>query len=264
MTRDGAQHGGPHTAPPGSGGRVSPPHPLLSGYYRSAEERPGFVRDLFDRTAVHYDRVNAFMSLGWGRRYRREMLEMAGLAPGMRMLDLAIGTGQMAREARSLLAGDGMVVGLDVSDGMLAQARRTGAADHFVRGRIDHLPFADGSFDFVSLGYAVRHVADLGAAFAELARVLAKDGALLLLELTPPAGQPGRMLAKLYLRNVVPALSRLLTGSRDAEELMRYHWDTVESCVPPEAILAAMRHAGFADARTEAQFGLLRAYIGHA
>lgn len=262
MTRDRAERAVPDAVPIRPGSRASAPHPVLPGYYGSVEERPGFVRELFDRTAVHYDRVNAFMSLGWGRRYRREMLEIAGLAPGMRMLDLAIGTGQIAGEARRMLAGRGMVVGLDVSGGMLAQARRAAAADLFVQGRIDNLPFADGSFDFVSIGYAVRHVADLDASFAEIARVLNKNGSLLLLELTPPQRQPGRTLAKLYLNHVVPTLSLLLTGSRDARELMLYHWDTVEACVPPEAILASMRHAGFVEARTEVQFGLLRAYVG--
>ncbi len=264
MTRERAEQAVPDAGPMRPGGQGSAPHPVLPNYYGSVEERPGFVRDLFDRTAIHYDRVNAFMSLGWGRRYRREMLATAGLAPGMRMLDLAIGTGQMAGEGRRLLAGDGMVVGLDVSDGMLAQARRAAAADCFVQGRIDALPFADRSFDFISLGYAVRHVADLDATFAELARVLTKGGSVLLLELTPPPRQPGRALAKLYLNHVVPVLSLLLTGSRDAHELMRYHWDTVEACVPPETILAAMRRAGFVGARTEVQFSLLRAYIGRS
>lgn len=262
MTRGRAERAVPETVPIRSGSHDSAPHPVLSGYYGSVEERPGFVRDLFDRTAIYYDRVNAFMSLGWGRRYRREMLAAAGLVPGMRLLDLAIGTGQVAREAKRVMAGNGMVVGLDVSDGMLAQARRAAAADFLVKGRIDSLPFADGSFDFISLGYAVRHVADLDSSFAELARVLAKGGSMLLLELTPPSRQPGRALAKLYLNQVVPALSLLLTGSRDARELMLYHWDTVEACVPPEAILAAMRRAGFVEVRTEVQFGLLRAYIG--
>jgi demethylmenaquinone methyltransferase/2-methoxy-6-polyprenyl-1,4-benzoquinol methylase len=238
------------------------PHPPLTGYYRSAEERPAYVRALFDRTARHYDRINALMSLGWGRRYRREMLRSAGLRPGMAVLDVAVGTGQVAGEARRLLAGRGTVVGLDASEGMLARARNAGAADALVLGRADALPFADGSFDLVSMGYALRHVADLALAFGELGRVLAPGGTLLVLELTPPRHRPGRALLRVYLGRVLPLVSLLTTGSHDARTLMRYHWDTVEACVPPETILAAMRGADLTHSRCDVQFGFLRAYVG--
>jgi demethylmenaquinone methyltransferase/2-methoxy-6-polyprenyl-1,4-benzoquinol methylase len=238
------------------------PHPPLMGYYRSAEERPAYVRGLFDRTARHYDRINALMSLGWGRRYRREMLQSAGLRPGMAVLDVATGTGQVAREARRLLAGRGMVVGLDASEGMLARARGTGAADALVLGRADALPFADGSFDLVSVGYALRHVADLALALRELGRVLVPGGTLLVLELSPPRHRPGRALLRLYLGHVLPLVSLLATGSGDARTLMRYHWDTVQACVPPEAILAAMRGVDLAHPRCDVQLGFLRAYVG--
>lgn len=240
----------------------APPHPPLTGYYRSADERPAYVRGLFDRTARHYDRVNALMSLGWGRRYRREMLTWAGLRPGMRVLDVATGTGQVAGEARHVLSGRGMVVGLDASEGMLAQARRAGAADALLLGRADALPFAEGSFDFVSVGYAIRHVADLAAAFRELRRVLAPGGILLVLELTPPRREPGRTLLRLYLGRLLPLLSVVSTGSGDVRTLMRYYWQTVEACVPPDAIVAAMRNAGLKEPRSEVQLGFLRSYIG--
>jgi demethylmenaquinone methyltransferase/2-methoxy-6-polyprenyl-1,4-benzoquinol methylase len=238
------------------------PHPPLDGYYRSAEERPAFVRGIFDRTARHYDRINALLSLGAGRRYRREMLGWAGLQPGMRVLDVAIGTGLVAREARHLLAGRGLIVGLDVSEGMLAQARRAGAADVLVLGHAEALPFAGSSFDLLSVGYALRHVADLVLAFRELARVLAPGGTLLVLELSRPRATLRRALMRFYLGHVMPLVSLLATGSGDARTLMRYHWDTIEACVPPEAIQAAMRSAGLAEVRSEVQFGIMRAYIG--
>lgn len=250
---------GAGAAPATSG---APPHPPLTDYYRSAGDRPAYVRGLFDRTARHYDRVNALMSFGWGRRYRREMLVSAGLRPGMRVLDVATGTGQVAGEAHHVLNGRGMVVGLDASEGMLAQARRAGVADALVLGRADALPFATGSFDFVSLGYAIRHVADLAAALDELRRVMAPGGTLLVLELTPPQREPGRTLLRLYLGRVLPILSGVSTGNGDVRTLMRYHWETVEACVPPDAIVAAMRNTGLIESRSEVQLGFLRAYIG--
>lgn len=263
MSGDGPAQGGKWQAPGFSGVVDEAPHRPLTGYYQTAEERPAYVRGLFDRTARHYDRINALMSLGWGRRYRREMLASAGLRPGMRVLDVATGTGQVAGEARRLLAGRGLVVGLDASEGMLAQARRARAGDGLVLGRADRLPFADGSFDFLSVGYAIRHVAGLAGAFAEFGRVLAPGGTLLVLELTPPRHRPGRALLHLYLGYVLPLMSLLGTGSGDARTLMRYYWATVEGCVPPEAILAAMRVADFTGARSDVQFGFLRAYLGH-
>ncbi len=245
----------------GPDGWSAAPHPPLRDYYRAAADRPRYVEALFDRTAGYYARINALMSLGAGRRYRREMLEEAGLRPGMRVLDIAIGTGLVAREARRLLAGRGQVVGLDPSAGMLAQARLAGAADELVQGRAEALPFADASFDLVSVGYALRHMADLEQAFRELCRVVRPGGTLLLLELTEPTSQVGRAAVRFYLARVVPLISLLATGSGDVRTLMRYNWATIAACVPPAAILGAMTRAGLAAPRSEVQYGVLRAYI---
>ncbi len=96
------------------------PHPPLKKYYGGERERRGFVTALFDRTAPHYDWINRVMSLGSGVRYRRDALRRAGLAPGQRLLDVAIGTGLVARAARDILGDGGHVTGVDLSMGMLA------------------------------------------------------------------------------------------------------------------------------------------------
>ena len=88
------------------GGDALKPHPTLDRYYGRSDERPQFVRRMFDATAGDYDRVEGPMALGSGRWYRREALQRAGLGPGMRVLDVAIGTGLVAREAVRL-AGEG-------------------------------------------------------------------------------------------------------------------------------------------------------------
>ena len=103
---------------------------------------------------------------------------------------MAIGTGLVAREAAAILGGTGGVVGLDLSEGMLAEARRSLGVT-LVQARAEALPFADASFDFVSMGYALRHVADLARLFAEYRRVLRPGGRLLVLEIAP-AGEPPR------------------------------------------------------------------------
>lgn len=260
MARD-RRHLSAASVEPAQRSHVSP-HPPLPEYYGAQEERPGYVRTLFDRSARHYDRINALMSFGAGRRYRREMLIEAGLKPGMRVLDVAIGTGQVAREARRLLAGNGLVVGIDASPGMLAEARHGGAADILVMGQAESLPFADESFDLVSVGYGLRHVSDLSLTFVELRRVLRPGGSLLVLELSRPEARLSRVLMRIYLGWLLPWISLVTTGSSDAQMLMRYYWDTVAGCVPPKTILGEMRAARLDGVHTEVQFGILRTYIG--
>lgn len=235
-----------------------PPHPVLAAHYGTAEARGAFVRTLFDDTACVYDRLNGLLSFGSGGWYRRRALWRVGLRPGMRALDVATGTGLVAREARRIAGAD--VIGLDLSFGMLAvAARRSGAP--LVQGRAESLPVADGSIDFVSMGYALRHVPDLLALAREFHRVLRPGGTVLLLEIGRPAGSIGAALAHAYLGRVVPALSALLGGAR-ARRLMRYYWDTIAACVPPETILESLRGGGFGNVGCTTQLGIFRAYTG--
>ncbi|SDC94386.1 class I SAM-dependent methyltransferase [Belnapia rosea] len=244
--------GGPAAAYPA-------PHPTLTEYYKSAEDRDGFVRTLFDQAAGSYDRINTAFSLGSGAWYRRRALLQAGLRPGQRMLDVAIGTGLVAREGMRILGRPGAVTGLDLSEGMLAEARRS-LAIPLIRGRAEALPVADASFDFLSMGYALRHVPDLGAAFAEYRRVLRPGGRLLLLEIGRPEGSLAYRAARFYLGRVVPVLSRWFGGGARAGLMMQYYWDTIDACVPPATILEALTAAGFTEASCDTQLGLFRAY----
>jgi demethylmenaquinone methyltransferase/2-methoxy-6-polyprenyl-1,4-benzoquinol methylase len=100
------------------------PHATLAAYYGSAEKRRRFVRDLFNSTAPDYDRVERLLAFGSGSWYRRHALRRAGLRPGMRVLDVAMGTGLVAREAMTLAGGPDRVIGLDPSIGMVTEARR--------------------------------------------------------------------------------------------------------------------------------------------
>lgn len=236
------------------------PHPTLPGYYDVAEERAGFVRRLFDDTARHYDRINAVFSLGTGGRYRRQTLQRAGLRPGMRVLDVACGTGLVTREAARIVGAEGHVMGLDPSAGMLAEARRQLRLP-FLQGRAETLPLADASLDFITMGYALRHVADLAGPFAEYHRVLRPGGTVLLLEIGRPDGPVAHALAKAYLGKVVPALCRVAAPAARSGMLMQYYWDTIEACVPAATILHHLRMAGFAQVECETTLGIFRSYI---
>lgn len=236
-----------------------PPHPVLPGHYRCAEERIGYIRPLFDKSAPYYDRINAWMSLATGTRYRRAALVRAGLGPGQQVLDLACGTGVLARHALDLVGPAGSVLALDPSLPMLAEARGRGITT-LAAGIGESLPLRSESIDFISMGYALRHVADLRLAFAELRRVLRPGGRLLILEMVPPRAPLPRALSRIYLKYLVPSLTTLVTGNPRARRLMEYYWETVDRCVPPELIMEALRTAGFTEVWRTVQFGLLTEY----
>lgn len=232
------------------------PHPPLPSWYGDEARRVPWVRGLFDRTAGSYDRINAILSLGTGRAYRRRALAAAGIGPGMRVLDIATGTGILAREAIALTGPTGQVIGLDPSAGMIA-ACRAALAMPLIRGEAEHLPLADASVDAITLGYALRHMGDLTALFAECRRVLRPGGIFLILEKTRPTTRLRKAVAYAWVGLIVPALA----GSRDGRALMRYYWDTVQNCVPPETILAALAEAGFAAPRLTRELDVFGAYV---
>lgn len=237
-----------------------PPHPTLGQHYRADHERAAFIGALFDSSARHYDRVSAVMSLGTDKYYRRRALMDAGLAPGMAVLDVACGTGMVAEPAAEIVGPSGSVVGLDPSAGMLRQALERRRLSLAVQGRAETLPFDDGAFDFLSMGFALRHVADLRVTFGEYRRVLKPGGRLLILEITPPESRAAFRLFQLYLKSVVPIMTRLSTGNRDAQSLMSYFWDTVEQCVPPATITDALSEVGFAGAERRISAGVFSEY----
>ena len=234
---------------------AAPHRPLLS-YYGAPQDRSDFVRHLFDDTAGSYDGINRVLSFGSGAWYRRRALLRAGLRPGARMLDVAVGTGLVAREAIRILGRPEDVVGLDLSEGMLGVARSLGTS--LVQARAEALPLADGSVDFLSMGYALRHVSDLALAFVEFRRVLRPGGRLLLLELGRPESRVGYAVARAYLGGVVPALSRL--AGAQSRTLMRYYWDTIDACVPAREIMRHLREAGLAQVECHTELGIFRAY----
>jgi demethylmenaquinone methyltransferase / 2-methoxy-6-polyprenyl-1,4-benzoquinol methylase len=236
-----------------------PPHPALREHYADEAGRLAQVRRWFDSSAGHYDRVNALMSFGSGVSYRSQALRRFGLQAGDRLLDCGSGTGVIAAIAQDLVGASGLVVALDPSSGMLSQARGRGVRN-LVPGRAECLPFADSSFDRLTMGYALRHVADLGATFSEYRRVLAPGGSLLLLEITRPGNRGGSAALRFYMRTLVPLATRLFRHGRDTAALMRYYWDTIEHCVPPATILAALRGAGFEQVSRQAKFGVFSEY----
>lgn len=235
---------------------------LIADYYADPERRLSFVRDLFNRTAQHYDPVNRLFSLGSGAWYRRTCLRWAGLQPGHRVVDVAVGTGLLAREAVAITGDRRSVIGVDVSEAMLTIARKN-LGIRLVQGTAEALPLAPAIADFVTMGYALRHIADLETAFREASRVLRVDGTIVLLEISAPRKRFNRAVASAYIGGLLPLLSLLTTRDPRASTLMRYHWETIVNYVSPETVMRAMRDSGFHSVDCWTEFDLFRCYIGH-
>jgi len=197
---------------------------------------PAAVEGMFDRIAPVYDTMNRLMTAGLDRRWRRLTVE-AAVRPGDRVLDACCGTGDLAVEAER--AG-GRVTGLDFSERMLERARRKSTTVEWISGDMLALPFADGSFDTVTVGFGIRNVADLGAGLGELARVLRPGGRLGCLEITRPNGALRPFFA-LWFDGLVPLAGRLLPGG----SAYTYLPASVRRFPGPADLGKAMRSAGF-------------------
>jgi len=237
------------------------PHPTLPSHYTTPEGKPDFVNGLFDRGAKHYDGIVDWGFLRSGSWYRRWAQKRQGLHAGQRVIDVACGTGLVAAAAAKILGTAENITCLDPSAGMLDVAR-TKLAAHFVLGRAEALPFPDCSFDFLTMGYALRHVTSLETTFGEYRRVLASGGRVLIMEVTKPTGRIAGYFFRLYFGRIYPFLTGLFTHSHDARDMMRYYWETMDACVPPEVVLTALRAAGFCDVKRESMLGLFSEYTG--
>jgi demethylmenaquinone methyltransferase/2-methoxy-6-polyprenyl-1,4-benzoquinol methylase len=214
------------------------------------------VRRMFDRIAPVYDAMNRIMTVGLDRRWRRATIEQT-VRDGDRVLDACCGTGDLAIEAYGRGA---RVTGLDFSESMLARARRKERAIEWIRGDVLALPFDDGAFDAVTVGFGVRNVADLDAALRELRRVLRPGGRIGILELTTPRGVLAPFY-RLWFDRAVPLLGRLLPGGA----AYTYLPASVRRFPAPEELASTLVRAGFGGVRFR-RFagGIVALHVGDA
>jgi demethylmenaquinone methyltransferase / 2-methoxy-6-polyprenyl-1,4-benzoquinol methylase len=240
-------------------GAVHAPHGVLSEYYNDAAAREAYVRKTFDDTAEDYDRIERLIGFGSGPWYRRQALLRAGLRPGLDVVDVGMGTGLVAKEIIRVTGEPQRLIGVDPSPGMISQS----GLPQDVRcldGRAERMPLPSASADLITMGYALRHIADLSAAFAEFARVLKPGGRVLILEITPAEGKLANTLLRAYMRGIVPTIAKLVARKPQTAELWRYYWDTIEACAPPQAVLRTLADAGFEAAERHVELGIFSEY----
>ena len=236
------------------------PHRPLSEFYAAPAARQDFVTTLFNEAAPDYDWVSSMMSFGSDKFYRRDALQRAGLISGMRLLDVASGTGLMIKAALELGVDPALVTGVDPSQGMLTENRKRNPVT-LLEGKGEALPCAAAAFDFVSMGYALRHVEDLGQLFGEFKRVLRPDGRILILEITRPTNRVMLSLIRFYMQQLMPRIGWLRRQNKSTVKLMQYYWATIAECVPPTAIISALTAAGFKDVQRTTRHGILSEYV---
>jgi demethylmenaquinone methyltransferase/2-methoxy-6-polyprenyl-1,4-benzoquinol methylase len=207
----------------------------------SLEKSPREVATMFDDAAERYDTTNGVLSMGQDRRWRSAVTSALDLRPGERVLDLAAGTGT---SSEPLAAVGARVVACDFSLGMLRVGRRRRPDLAFVAGDALRLPYADGSFDAVTISFGLRNVNELDAALRELLRVTAHGGRLLVCEFSSPTWAPWRAVYTGYLLRMLPLTARVVSSNPDA---YRYLAESIQAWPDQAGLAARLRRAGWED-----------------
>ncbi len=201
----------------------------------AAEDKQGLVSGVFDSVANRYDLMNDVLSFGIHRVWKRYTLELCGLRPGQRVLDIAGGTGDLAIKAAERVGDDGQVILADINASMLQQGRDR-VIDQGLVNRIEVaqcnaeiLPFANDYFDCITIAFGLRNVTDKAAALASMYRVLKPGGRLCVLEFSQPVSPLLGRAYDFYSFNVLPRLGEVIAKDRDSyqylAESIRMHPD---------------------------------------
>jgi demethylmenaquinone methyltransferase/2-methoxy-6-polyprenyl-1,4-benzoquinol methylase len=218
------------------------------GYEQVApDEKTRRVRAVFDSVASRYDLMNDLMSAGVHRVWKQFALSQTGLRPGQAALDVAGGTGDLAAGMAGQVGDTGLVVLSDINPSMLAIGRDR-LLDRGLKRNVrcalanaERLPFADASFDCVTIGFGLRNVTDKPAALAAMRRVLKPGGRLLVLEFSQPAARSLRTLYDFYSFSVLPWLGRRVAGD---EQSYRYLAESIRRFPDPDTLRGMMTGAG--------------------
>lgn len=248
-----------------------PSEPPVAGL--SDSSRIGIDR-MFDRIAPRYDLLNRILSFGTDVLWRRRLAGLLNSSTAfatkgrrnLKILDVATGTGDLLLSLFSAGVDISSSIGIDISAKMLAIAekkirfRNAAGGITLKQANACKVPFADNSFDVVTIAFGIRNVADAAAGLKEMHRVLKPDGKVLILEFSIPQNRLIRSFYLLYLRNIVPLVGRILSGDGYA---YRYLGRTIEAFPSGDDFCAIVRTAGFVNVKPiPMTFGVATIYKG--
>lgn len=229
------------------------------------------VNALFGRISSRYDLFTRLTSLHMDRLWRRRAISCIPLKPGMRVLDVGAGTGELTFAVASRLGSEGEVIGIDPCDAMLREARRklkkwvasyplSRVSIRFVEGRAEELPFDSESFDAVITSFVMRNMIDMSRGLDEFFRVLAPGGSSMILEMSRPAPTLTGYLYRWYLRNVTPAIGRFCLGEHESSAYLE---SSILQFLAPEEICRELGERGLVRVRYHPLFlGIAGVYVG--
>ena len=215
---------------------------------KKTEEHARRVREMFANIAPRYDALNHLLSVNIDKRWRRRVVKnLAALLPdNARVLDVGCGTGDLSIELFEKT--NAQVTGVDFCGPMLKLAKTKAPQLQFIEGDALVLPFAEASFDGLTIGFALRNLADVDRGLRELLRVLKPNGHAAILEFSHPVNPAFASFVRFYNWRLLPWIGGAVSGSRSAYE---YLPDSISKFPNQEALASMMRAAGFADVRFE-------------
>lgn len=203
------------------------------------DKNPEDVAAMFDGVAGRYDLVNDLLSLGQTKAWRRATTAIIAPTPGMKILDLAAGTGS---SSEPLAAAGADVIPADFSEGMLAAGRRVRPHLPFTFADALNLPFADGEFDVVTISFGLRNTSDVDKALVEALRVTKKGGRIVIAEFSSPTWRPFRTIYTNYLMRALPAIAKRTSSNPDA---YIYLAESIRAWPNQQALAAKIEAAGW-------------------
>lgn len=192
----------------------------------AGKDKATYVKETFNSIAGHYDLMNTFMSLGMDKRWRRIAVQRVGAKPGMHILDVCCGTGQLSMELGNAVGAKGNVTGLDFSQKMLDVAKRSLTKSlnkdriRFVQGNAMKLPFSNNMFDGATIGWGLRNLPDLREGIKEMIRTVKPGGKIVSLDMAKPTFPVFKQAYWVYFEKLVPFMGKIWARKASAYQYL--------------------------------------------